>query len=285
MKLGESLGKSQMSNIVMLPLVHSVMAFVGLLGNLGFTAISRFMALQAGRDIISPTSNLMQSVSQNVNIALLIVFTALFFDAALQKHARIFQNLAARIRNFSIRDAGCSCCSNRHVDPVTKDLLSCDRAFIQAIVQAWFGSCRKFDKYAQDIGNQRLPMMTFNLPYSLMLFSNLPWIMDGIGGFIWLVKSGQGATAVSYLAERTYVALVNSTLIWRAAFFVHHRLPLASGSVLARLMSALLRATLIGLLGAPLYPALQWSLIFMDAWGYFLLVPTFGGLTFLAYRN
>ena len=76
---------------------------------------------------------------------------------------------------------------------------------------------------------------------------------------------------MSYLAQRSYVAAVCSPLIRWFACFVHSRLPLASSSVLMRVMSALLRAALVGVMGALIYPSLQWSLIFMDAWAYFLL--------------
>ena len=51
MKLGETLGKSRFSKISMLPLVHSLMVLSGLLSNVFFIAISRFVALRNGKDI------------------------------------------------------------------------------------------------------------------------------------------------------------------------------------------------------------------------------------------
>lgn len=284
MKLGESRGKSRFSNIVMLPLVHSLMLSVGSLMTISFIAVSRLAALRSGKDIISSMPTWRDRVSEDIAVALLIGLTALVFDVPLQNYAQTFRNLLVQSKNFSIGDAGCTCCSNGHVDPVTKHQISCDRGFIQSNVEAWFGSRSKFDEYAQDIGKQRLPM-TFHLPYGLVLLVNLPFVLDGIGGCIWLVKSGQSATAMSFLAQRSYIDAVCSPLTMWAGCFVHHRLPLTSSSVLTRVMSALLRATLISVMGLPAFSSFKWSLFLTDAWGYFLLMPTFGGLTYLAYRN
>lgn len=69
--------------------------------------------------------------------ALLLVslaFATRFYDFLIESNG-----LKAELAEFSAQNAQCFCCSNRHLNPITGEKLSCDRALVNASIAHWYG--------------------------------------------------------------------------------------------------------------------------------------------------
>ncbi|CAE7566661.1 unnamed protein product [Symbiodinium natans] len=49
------------------------------------------------------------------------------------------EELPQQLKQFNVDDAGCSCCTNHHRDPVTGEPVPCDRKLIYEVLERWFG--------------------------------------------------------------------------------------------------------------------------------------------------
>merc|ERR1712187_949635 len=92
-------------------------------------------------------------------------------------YARDRQNMKEQLSNFRISNANCTCCHLKHVDPVTKQAIECDRPVVEGAIQVWFarGGLQEFDKHVQEwLYHRVLQAMPGCLGYTEMLYASLP---------------------------------------------------------------------------------------------------------------
>ena len=65
-----------------------------------------------------------------------LAFATRFYDFLIESNG-----LKAELAEFSAQNAQCFCCSNRHLNPITGEKLSCDRALVNASIAHWQLGC------------------------------------------------------------------------------------------------------------------------------------------------
>merc|ERR1719217_1087717 len=73
-----------------------------------------------------------------VVVGLAILCTVAYPIHKVRSIIQKLQTLAKQQGHFSIRDADCFCCSNRHVHPETGEALPCDGEVIFSTLKSWF---------------------------------------------------------------------------------------------------------------------------------------------------
>ncbi|CAK9080796.1 Uncharacterized protein SCF082_LOCUS38498 [Durusdinium trenchii] len=93
-------------------------------------------------------------------------------------HVLSVEKMQEELRNFSVADAKCYCCSVNHKDPSGEDI-PCDRHVMVQCVQQWFGSIEEFE---MSVRSRLKDALSYSLgmfcPYSLVVTSALPcmWV-------------------------------------------------------------------------------------------------------------
>jgi len=274
---------TNMPEISMRPLGHATQTLLSLLVN------TSLVVLKTLADMAEPSDSPM-SAKQFAGIFFGLMLIAVATDGSIRAQVKSFRDLEGQLRTFRIKDAKSSCCSNGHVDPLSKEAIPCDRDVLISSVDIWFGSAGSFEDYVQATLRQHVSMKVM-MPYRYMLFSATPFVLSGLGGFIWLARSGQSLDGLVLLTSMIYQTTVGLPLVWLIIFKVHEVLLWNPGTRSMRMAARLLRGALIGT-GASLvamcsnvvefYTEEAWG---SEAWGTLLLFLTLGGLTFVGFRH
>mmetsp|Transcript_56846 Transcript_56846/g.122946 ORF Transcript_56846/g.122946 Transcript_56846/m.122946 type:complete len:554 (-) Transcript_56846:106-1767(-) len=107
---------------------------------------------------------------------------------------RLLTTLSEQLQAFSFAGAECYCCSVRHVDPVMKQRILCDRKVVLGCIVAWFGSVPDFEDFVHSGLYQHFKRQLglHGLPYVWVLSACLPYVWMGFD----LFNSGYKASQI-----------------------------------------------------------------------------------------
>jgi len=138
-----------------------------------------------------------------------------------QVSLRSWQTLPTQLREFSIRDSKCFCCTHNHHHPVTGDAIrQCDRKLVNNTVSSWFRrsdedvdvGLSQFDAYVRGPFRDSVlrTAQPTRMPYLYMVMTvSWPWLFRGFDSLVALSEETQ-RSAMRLLAE--FLALVFLTV-------------------------------------------------------------------------
>ena len=117
------------------------------------------------------------------------------------QHVLSVEKMQEELRNFSVADANCFCCSVNHKDPTGEDI-PCDRQIMLQCVQQWFGSIKEFE---MSVRSRLKDALTSSLgmfcPYSLVVTTALPcmWVNFDFAAARLYRRDASGAVGMSII--------------------------------------------------------------------------------------
>ena len=197
-----------------LPVSYARMTALCLLGDVAYVLLSYWLM-----PMFLDTSKLPAALCEEFSlVAMIIVF--MFLGVAMDSHVKAIHSMTRQLNEFSIEDADCFCCSNRHVNPDTKVALDCDRELIQDSVMEWFGEVGTFNNFVR-IELQKHISLKANFPYRYALLAFLPHLLYGLAktGEVYMIGAGNHQVAKQLINTLMKVCLLGPAK-WSMCFLV-----------------------------------------------------------------
>ena len=233
-------------------------------------------------DLLSPyqsgdTDSLPQVRQKLFNFYLLTFGTFLFVIVLVlpsfvyigQMLIRELAALPAELKEFRVQDVKCFCCTNNHYDPITGEVIPCDRVLVHRMLARWFSTLEEgeddftyLDRF-NTVVREELSIVVLSAGGTTLRFNDafravwgctIPWISDyipwwansdysGVDFFLWFVR---GLMLWSFNGLSMLVMMRMCIVIWKLSLGFLDGVPRVV-VVLAQTMAVLISAVFVWL--------------------------------------
>jgi hypothetical protein len=126
--------------------------------------------------------------------------------------------LGCQLREFTMNDSKCYCCTVRHVHPDTGARIPCDRDVVKTCIDSWFGSSVAFDAFVQHSLFDKVGIGRPRVPFDVWALSCLPRFWGNLDKIAVRLGQRQWHGALLYFGNMV-VDLVVMWPVWFACFW------------------------------------------------------------------